>query len=152
MSIRTFHKHEWDRLKRFKCQSKANAANARFKADIICSIQVYELLERFNFSCIYCSNKLEAKSWHLDHFYSKAMGGRNIVNNLAPACKWCNLMKGPLDGYAFIDRCQKIGKNNVLNILFGETYESQGIEKIVPKPHRRPKKLLIETINDQCRK
>jgi 5-methylcytosine-specific restriction endonuclease McrA len=113
--MRVYSTHDLLIIKNYKCLSKACQSNARFKEDTITTMDVLNLLERFKFRCVYCSKSLSSKTWQLDHFYSKAMGGKNKIHNLAPACKWCNQMKGALDGHAFILRCEIIFKNNILN-------------------------------------
>lgn len=106
----------------FKIETKVKSSNGRFKADKISKHDVLTMLEKFKFRCLYCDSKLKPNGWHLDHFNSKAMGGKNVFENLAPSCKWCNLMKGALDGYAFLNRCKFINDNNFLKKTFGEVY------------------------------
>ena len=95
----------------YKIKGKVDTANKRFKDKIVKSDVLY-LLERFNYKCFYCSDVLDPKTWQLDHFYAKATGGLNTIDNLCPSCKWCNIMKNALDGNAFIIRCKKIMTNN----------------------------------------
>ena len=100
-------------IEKYKLKNKVSFSNKRF-ADNITLIDVLNLLKRFNFKCIYCNDSLKPSTWQLDHFYAKASGGKNVIENLAPACKWCNVSKNALDGYAFINRCIKIVNNNIL--------------------------------------
>ena len=97
-------------LKKYKCSAKPKAANKRF-TDAIDMFDVLGCLKRFNFRCAYCNVSLKA-DWQLDHFYPRAMGGKNRPDNLCPTCSWCNTMKNALDGWAFIHRCKKIMNNN----------------------------------------
>ncbi len=120
--MKNYDPHTNWQIKTYKCATKAKFANTRFKEDLITKHDVLNLLIRFNFKCVYCSKTIQTKSWQLDHFYSKAMGGKNKIENLAPACNWCNQMKGALDGFAFLHRCKNIVENNVILGLFGDPY------------------------------
>ncbi len=104
--------------KQFKCKFRATYANKRFD-DKISSIDVLNTLKRFSFKCAYCGDLLNYNNWQLDHFYAKAMGGKNKINNLAPTCKWCNTMKNALDGFAFIEKCKKIVASNLIEHELG---------------------------------
>lgn len=108
------------KIKLFRCDYRASYANRRFPHKISCN-DVLNTLKRFDFRCAYCSDKLNHNKWQLDHYYSKAMGGLNKVNNLAPTCKWCNTMKNTLDGSAFIEKCKKIVGSNLIEHELGFT-------------------------------
>lgn len=95
----------------YRCNSKASGANSRFD-DKITAGDVVLMLERNNYKCLYCHSDIIPDKWHLDHFYSKLQGGKNIVTNIAPACKLCNLMKTYMDGFSFIKRCHRIASLN----------------------------------------
>jgi len=108
--------HDHWLIKTYKLIAKSRTANARFqdkitKHDLLCLILKYDR------KCFYCYDKLDPKKWQLDHFYSRAMGGKNVVDNLVPACKWCNQMKSALDGHAFIHKAKKISQNNFFDKL-----------------------------------
>lgn len=106
-----YSNHQLAQIKKYKCDLKAIYANKRFDDKII-THDVISLLEKYNFKCFYCNENLIHKTWQLDHFYSRAMKGKNVPENICPACKWCNQMKHALDGNAFILKCQKITSNN----------------------------------------
>ena len=110
--------------KTWKCSVKAHWANVRFE-DKICGTDVLNTLIRFNFRCVYCDRQVDPKTWQMDHFYPRALGGKNHISNLAPACKWCNQMKNALDGFAFIKRCREISEKNIIEQKFGELYPNQ---------------------------
>lgn len=101
---------------KFKCKQKAASANKRFE-DKITDGDVLRVLERFGFRCFYCGNQLDFKTWQLDHFHSRAMGGKNVSENIVCACKWCNVMKHALDGHSFIKHAQRIVSNNLIKDL-----------------------------------
>lgn len=95
----------------YKCDVKAASANHRFK-DKISPHTVLQVLKISEFKCVYCGKPIDSNLWHLDHFYPKAISGRNVIENLAPSCERCNLMKGSMTGTHFIKRCHKICMNN----------------------------------------
>lgn len=52
------------------------------------------VLERDNFTCVYCGAKGTALSpLHVDHITPLIQGGTNDMNNLATACRECNCGK-----------------------------------------------------------
>jgi 5-methylcytosine-specific restriction endonuclease McrA len=99
--------------KKFRCSTKVKSANARFK-DQITEIDVVLTVERYKRRCLYCGDCLKPGSWQLDHFYSRKLGGKNVPENLAPSCKWCNISKGALDGHAYLLKCKKVAENYLL--------------------------------------
>jgi 5-methylcytosine-specific restriction endonuclease McrA len=120
--------HDYNQIKKYKCNSKAKYSNARFD-DKICGGDVYEVLKKYNFKCFYCGKSIKPTSWQLDHFYPKASGGKNIPENIVCSCKWCNQMKNALDGFAFLQKCKYVIENNFLslnNIPFYETPKPSG--------------------------
>jgi hypothetical protein len=95
----------------YNCKNRVDGSNKRFNEKI--SIRdVVLTLERNDYKCFYCNDFLKPKEWQLDHFYAKAIGGKNTLDNLCPTCKWCNIMKHSLDGNAFILKCRKIAEKN----------------------------------------
>lgn len=115
-------RHQQYRAKQYKCLNKACTANSRFE-DKVTTIDILNLLERFNYKCLYCGDKLKPEKWQLDHFYSRSMGGKNVLGNLAPSCKWCNLSKSALDGYAYIAKCKKVAEFNLVAPEKIESYD-----------------------------
>jgi 5-methylcytosine-specific restriction endonuclease McrA len=100
-------------LNEYKCNVKAAGANARHKKKIT-GYDVFSVLKAEDFLCVYCNCKLHPYNWHLDHFHSIAQNGENVIQNLAPSCGKCNIMKSTLDGYAFVNRCLYVVLNNRL--------------------------------------
>ena len=94
-------------MRNYNCFRKAGSANARCTKQIS-PLEVYETLKIHNFKCIYCGDNLVANDWHLDHYYPLSKGGKNIFNNIVPACSTCNVMKGTLLGEEFYKQCRKI--------------------------------------------
>lgn len=91
----------------FRVNQRAASANNRFP-DKITGDEVYQVLVKFDFKCFYCSQRIIASKWQLDHFFPRANKGKNEFNNLVPCCKWCNTMKNALDGNSFIKKCSEI--------------------------------------------
>jgi hypothetical protein len=95
------------------CFEKASNANLR-NCIKVSAAEIYSVLQRFNFKCIYCGDIIQDSTWHLDHFYALARGGTNNAKNLVSSCSVCNIMKGALDGNAFHRRCKVISENFLL--------------------------------------
>ncbi len=56
-----------------------------------------ELLDRDNFTCIYCKKTLDdGMILHIDHIVPVALGGEDIASNLVTACRSCNCRKHDL--------------------------------------------------------
>lgn len=51
-----------------------------------------QILERDNFSCVYCGTK--EGPFELDHVYPYSLGGSDTEDNLACSCQCCNRSKG----------------------------------------------------------
>lgn len=94
----------------FRCDVKAGSANGRSQQKIT-PVDVFRTLKIHSFKCVYCLCELPEKNWHLDHFSSLSKGGKNIIENIVPACDVCNLMKGAMDGNQFFVRCKKVFDN-----------------------------------------
>jgi hypothetical protein len=99
-------------IKDYRLESRVEGSNKRFKQYIIV-LDLLNSIKRLGFRCYYCQEPLDKKTWQLDHFHSKKLGGKNEPNNLAPSCKWCNQMKNALDGNSFLVRCKKIVISNL---------------------------------------
>lgn len=108
-----YSKHQCLIIKTYKIPTKVKFANSRFE-DKITIFDIVCLLERSNYKCLYCADTLKSKTWQLDHFYARACGGKNVISNLAASCKWCNLSKSAMDGYAYVEKCKKVAEKNLL--------------------------------------
>lgn len=93
----------------YNCYSKAITANKRSK-ESIGKNDILFVLNRDNYSCVYCGKSIKGKSWHLDHVVPLSKNGKNEINNLSVSCKTCNLMKNSMIKKDFIDRCGTIYK------------------------------------------
>ena len=51
------------------------------------------LLTAFGNRCWYCGDGLLGKERHVDHILAKSRGGEDSIDNLALACKRCNMAK-----------------------------------------------------------
>lgn len=128
MSLLIYSNDDLITIDKYKVKKKVNFANTRFKDDNITVSDVLNVLKMFNLTCFYCKEKLDSKTWQLDHFFSKANGGKNLPNNIIASCKWCNIMKNSLDGNSFLIRCKKI----VISNLKTEIPDSKNKNKTVP--------------------
>ena len=52
------------------------------------------VLSKLNGHCAYCGKKLKLAKATCDHIVARSKGGGNGVENLHPACRLCNSMKG----------------------------------------------------------
>ena len=52
------------------------------------------VLSKLNGHCAYCGKKLKLAKVTCDHIVARSKGGGNGVENLHPACRLCNSMKG----------------------------------------------------------
>jgi 5-methylcytosine-specific restriction endonuclease McrA len=96
---------------KFNVNQKVTNANTR-AIDMITEYDVVIALQKCNFQCRYCGNKLKSNNWHLEHIKALAKGGKNIRENLTGACKMCNTMKHAFDEREFLLKCEKIYINN----------------------------------------
>lgn len=44
--------------------------------------------------CRYCTDKLDPKTFTVDHVVPRSAGGSNAIKNLVACCKYCNKIKG----------------------------------------------------------
>lgn len=96
----------------YKCDKKASSQNSRVKQkQRIDSNDILNSLKRTGFKCFYCGDFIKPKTWHIDHVQPLSKGGLNVSLNITPSCKPCNLMKGALPLSQFLDRVNKIYKN-----------------------------------------
>ena len=51
-----------------------------------------EKLRLFDNKCVYCGKKDNKLT--IDHVVPLSLGGRNTIENIVPACAWCNTSKG----------------------------------------------------------
>jgi CRISPR/Cas system Type II protein with McrA/HNH and RuvC-like nuclease domain len=66
--------------------------------------QAAEIWNKTKGKCFYCGKDLQDSNTHIDHFYPKAHGGRDIVENYVPSCRSCNLSKRDLDVLSFKEK------------------------------------------------
>ena len=102
-------------LRVYGCATRATSANKRF-IDNINKKDVLSALKLNNYKCFYCNSTIDKSNWQLDHFYPRALGGKNERKNLVACCRWCNTMKNALDGNAFISKCNHIVNNNFFEL------------------------------------
>jgi len=114
---------EYSTMLAFKCKEKAAGANNRCELKIT-PYQILSVLKVNEFKCIYCSRNLDGRTWHLDHYYPISKGGTNVIANLVPACKTCNLMKSNMIGEQFYKRCLLV----VRNFKYKETLHDLNME------------------------
>jgi 5-methylcytosine-specific restriction endonuclease McrA len=52
------------------------------------------IFEKSGGKCWYCGTILQYETFHVDHFFPRALGGTNELENLVPSCASCNMRKG----------------------------------------------------------
>lgn len=98
-------------IKKYSCDIKAKNNNKR-AVDNLSENDVLDCLKKHDFKCRYCKNDIDKNKWHLDHIRPISQYGTNTVENIAPSCKTCNIMKGAMYENDFIEKCKKIAKEN----------------------------------------
>jgi 5-methylcytosine-specific restriction endonuclease McrA len=78
--------------------------------------------------CSYCEKKIawanygapgRKGSWEVDHSIPLARGGTDHLNNLVPACTWCNREKGTMTGSEFKALFQREPQTDYVDIGIG---------------------------------
>jgi 5-methylcytosine-specific restriction endonuclease McrA len=73
--------------------------------DTISQKALEELLERYENKCSYCGIEVRQRdNLHMDHIIPLKLGGPHTIENLAPACKTCNLEKGSMTKEEFLEK------------------------------------------------
>lgn len=99
-------------IKNYNCRQRSESANLRGYGKIT-PVHIAETLINNNYSCVYCGEYLNAKSWHLDHFIPLSKHGLNRFDNIVCSCATCNTMKSNINPYDFYKKCISISKNFV---------------------------------------
>ena len=94
----------WDKLK--KCKVCENSFIPTIAPQIYCTKAHYLkarplrlrffVLEKSNFSCVYCGRKAPEVQLEIEHIIPKSKGGTNKIENLVASCTECNLEKGDI--------------------------------------------------------
>lgn len=69
--------------------AKKNSANRTKKYDSRFKKR-FEILEKFDFTCMYCGRRPPEIVLEVDHIFPKSKGGGNEKENLTVACRDCN--------------------------------------------------------------
>lgn len=96
---------------KFRCEGRSISANARC-SEKVSPLEVFEALKVTGFKCMYCDCDLKPHLWHLDHYIPLSKKGKNVFENLVPACRKCNLMKSSMEPLHFISHCARIVLKN----------------------------------------
>ena len=77
--------------------------------------------------CFYCRTRLDIKNqpqtqMHVDHYWPYSKGGANLLPNLVPACRRCNLKKSNQRATAFVHRHRTFTKPFCRKLLDGHKY------------------------------
>lgn len=63
-------------------------------------LEIYEILNRFNFRCALT----DSEDYHVDHFLPQAVGGETDIRNCYPLDAELNLKKGKKNPFEFFER------------------------------------------------
>lgn len=96
---------------KYNISKRVKSSNNR-AVDMITESDVVYALKKTNYRCRYCNKPLDKKKWHLDHIIPLALNGKNNRENLAGACKICNIMKHAFTETEFLIKCYKIYETN----------------------------------------
>lgn len=80
--------------------------------------KIYEITQG---KCFYCGCELNFKDFHIDHFKSRATGGKQS-KNLVPACSDCNYCKGKMDIEDFRIKLQEMLEDKFVGRLIKKYY------------------------------
>lgn len=85
----------WQKVNPGKCRQYSANRRARIKANggVFTWAQFMQVFELFGRKCAYCRCDLTEQTVTVDHVIPISKGGRNSIDNLAPACKSCNSSK-----------------------------------------------------------
>lgn len=87
-------------------QNRANKLNVR--SDTFIDLDIYLLLEHWNYKCVYCKSDLD-ETFEIDHAiplnskYADEYLNLNSIDNLLPSCPTCNRSKGDKHYSEFAD-------------------------------------------------
>lgn len=92
-----------------------------------------KVLEKFGNKCAYCGTELTTRTLKVDHIHPVFKGGEDEIENLNPACHWCNHYKTAMDIEQFRQQMltfhERLEKYANFNLKLGLRY---GIAKIEP--------------------
>ena len=92
---------------------KNNKRKKLINSENIHQIEIINLLNINNNQCFYC--KIFVKrgiNLHLDHKVPLSRGGNHCIDNLVPACAYCNLCKGTKTSEEFLSIIEKYKPNS----------------------------------------
>lgn len=91
-----------------------------------------DIYDMYNGHCAYCGSKIEFDSFHVDHLLPvREIGGKmdnpenDVVDNLMPSCRSCNMRKGSLTLECFrseMERSVEVLKRDSTTFKFAERY------------------------------
>ncbi|WP_315922044.1 HNH endonuclease signature motif containing protein [Mesorhizobium sp. SP-1A] len=99
-------------------QKRNKLENAFFKATRV------ESLTTFDNKCAYCYDRLTSRTVTADHFKARSKGGLDHAENIVPACRPCNRLKGSMTAGEFKKRIK------------GATYMKDGLDWVLTKVRR----------------
>ena len=80
----------------------------------------HEKVAEYDFSCAYCGATV---SITCDHIVPLSKGGRNIIDNIVPACLSCNSSKNASDVIEWYTRQNFFSKDRLIKIIGGDECE-----------------------------
>lgn len=84
----------WENLEASRNKERMKAHRRRVSGDVWTLEEENQLITDYGFRCVYCNKKKKRKDLTLDHVIPITKGGTNSIENLVPACCFCNLSKG----------------------------------------------------------
>lgn len=71
--------------------------------------QFYQLCSRLDWCCSYCNSKLDNRTVTEDHIIPLSKGGSDDIENIAPACRYCNTQKGARTYEEYMEYLKRCG-------------------------------------------
>ena len=91
MMSRTKRTHGLSGTKEYKrlMQNRRDALKHSTMVEFISVDQIRDRMRKFEDRCLYCGDPYK----HIDHFIPLSRGGKHVLDNLVPACAFCNSSK-----------------------------------------------------------
>lgn len=81
---------------------------------------------KYDSHCAYCGIYLDIEDMEIDHFFPKAKGGSENIENLMPSCHVCNRYKDSDNIHQFRHKLKKVS-NRIRKQIMGEIAERHGM-------------------------
>src|SRR5437879_160187 len=91
---RTPRERSFDKTLKDRISMQNGRAKAEGLRGDLTFFQWKEKLDQSEGRCLYCTRHVETIDLVIEHLIPITRGGHTTVENVVPACKWCNFEKG----------------------------------------------------------